>query len=100
VGRVGDKTETGYERYLWLIQSTVSKVKLHITSGFVRGSSSDLSHHESWHLGGELQQVGELLRHAAGWSISKDLKQTDQFNQSLSYSQPIITVICGELQFF
>lgn len=48
-----------------------------LTCGFIRGSSSDLSHHESWDLCGELQQVGELLRHAAGWSIPKHLKWTD-----------------------
>lgn len=51
-------------------------VHLKLTCGFIRGSSSDLSHHESGHLGGELQQVGEFLHHAAGRCVPKHLKWT------------------------
>lgn len=45
------------------------------TCRFVRSSSSNLGHHQARDLGGELQQVGEFLRHGAGWCISKNLEQ-------------------------
>lgn len=46
-----------------------------LTCGFIRGSPSDLGHHESRDLCSELQQVRELLRHAAGWSVPEHLKE-------------------------
>lgn len=55
-----------------------------LTCGLVGGSSSNFSHHESRNLGGELQQVRELLRHGAGRGVPKHLQHSDGFLENRS----------------
>lgn len=45
------------------------------TCRFIRRSPSDLGHHQSGHLSGELQEVGELFMHGAWRSIPEHLSQ-------------------------
>lgn len=45
-----------------------------LTGGFVGGPASDLGHHKAGNLRGELEQVRELLHHAAGRRVAEYLR--------------------------